>query len=646
MSKVFKLRVGKRGGSGLKKEALTQKMGLVLIAVSLVILLSIVSAFVAISKQNRVDSIMTHGRSLAYRVALHAERLLAQGEPRAREELADFVEMVEILGGRMGLAYAMIADTNGRILAHTDKTEVGVTHGDAVASKAISSNNPLHQVYHHSQLGAEMHEFSRPVFQRGARAWIVRVGLSTAMNPLISKDDARVLAVVAMLVFLLVPIFYYLLRSFLRPLTNWNDELASLLEKNEIRKLQCSEGGEIGAVVRRFNQVISKVSDRYESLQLALEEVEISNKILAYEKDRIESIIDNVKDGLLVTNGERCIVLVNREMERLLALDRAAVLGKPLEECLEQEEILALVRRATPQAKRFAEKNIEVSLTGSEGEQVLRVSHGPLLNNQDHVLGSMLIVRDVTVQKISARNQAEFIAHVSHELKTPLTTMKSYVEMLMDGEINDEETRSEFFNTISGETDRLARLIDNLLNISKIEMGSLMIRKDLLKSRELLEDVVRSVESQAVSKGVTLEVLLPDKLSDLSVDKDLFRIAVLNILGNAIKYTPSGGHVVLRVDEDDERLKIEIEDSGYGIAEEELPRIFEKFYRSGNREIRRQSGSGLGLALSREILALHDGQMEVTSRLGEGTCFTLSMPLDEQPHIKGFAGAFNALMNP
>jgi two-component system phosphate regulon sensor histidine kinase PhoR len=224
--------------------------------------------------------------------------------------------------------------------------------------------------------------------------------------------------------------------------------------------------------------------------------------------------------------------------------------------------------------------------------------------------------------------------------------MKSYVEMLMDGEVSDENTRDEFFNTISGETERLARLIDNLLNISKIEMGSLMLRQDLLKSRQFFEDVVKSIESQAMSKGIGLETVIPDKLSDLRVDKDLFRVAVLNILSNAIKYTPSGGKVFFRVEEDDDVMKIEIEDSGYGISKEELPRIFEKFYRSSNKDIRRQTGSGLGLALSKEILALHNGEIQVTSRLGEGTSFSLLMPLDEKPRLKGFERTLNALVNP
>ncbi len=636
----------KRNAPVFRKEVLTQRMGLILIGVSLAILAVIFSVFVALSQQRHLKSLMDDGRSLVYWVALYTEKELGEGTSHALDELGDFVEVIDLLGGKTGLLYAMITDTTGQVLAHTEAAAVGERRDDAVGQRAVASNNPLQQTYHDPGIGAEVHEFSRPVFHNGEKLWVVRVGLSTATNPLLSKDDRRVLSVVAMLVFLLVPIFYYLLRNFLRPLTAWNDELADLLDKNEIRKIRCSERGEVGEVVRRFNGVLSKVSDRYENLQVALDEVEVSNRILSYEKDRIESIVDNLKDAILVTNSARNIILVNREMEGFLGLDRGAALGKGLEECLDHGEILALVQRETPQGDHFAEKVVELSVESSGGEHVFRATHLPLLNAGDDVLGSMIVVRDVTAQKLTDRNQAEFIAHVSHELKTPLTTMKSYVELLMDGEISDEKTRAEFFNTISGETDRLARLIDNLLNISKIEMGSLMIRKNLLKSRELFEDVIRSVESQAVSKGVGLEAILPDKLSDLLVDKDLFRVAVLNILSNAIKYTPPGGHVVFRVDEDDERMKIEIEDSGYGISEEELPRIFEKFYRSANKEIRHQTGSGLGLALSKEIVALHNGEIEVTSRLEEGTCFSLRLPMDEKPRLKGFEGTFSALVNP
>jgi two-component system phosphate regulon sensor histidine kinase PhoR len=214
--------------------------------------------------------------------------------------------------------------------------------------------------------------------------------------------------------------------------------------------------------------------------------------------------------------------------------------------------------------------------------------------------------------------------------------------MLMDDEVSDRDTKIDFFNTITDETNRLSRLISNLLNIAKIEMGSLTIQKDLIKSREFLEDIVKSIESQAMSKHIKLDSIVPDKLTPLVMEKDLLRVSILNILGNAIKYTPEGGSVTFKVEEDDSHMTIDIFDTGYGISEEELPSIFDKFFRSSDEKIKEHTGNGLGLALSREIIRLHDGKIEVSSNLGQGTHFALKLPKEDSPRI----GDYNKRLSP
>lgn len=214
--------------------------------------------------------------------------------------------------------------------------------------------------------------------------------------------------------------------------------------------------------------------------------------------------------------------------------------------------------------------------------------------------------------------------------------------MLMDDELNDRDTKIEFYNTINVEADRLARLINNLLNISKIEMGSLMINKDLVKSREFLEDILVSLKSLGVSKNVKLESILPDKLSSLVIDKGLLHVAILNILSNAIKYTPQGGAVTIGAEEDESHIMIDVVDTGYGISNEDLPHIFDKFFRSSHESIQGQTGSGLGLALSREIIRLHNGEIEVTSKTGQGTHFTVTLPKADNPRIKNYDKSYHS----
>jgi two-component system phosphate regulon sensor histidine kinase PhoR len=218
---------------------------------------------------------------------------------------------------------------------------------------------------------------------------------------------------------------------------------------------------------------------------------------------------------------------------------------------------------------------------------------------------------------------------VTHELLTPLTTIKSYNEMLMDGEIHDEETQKEFLNTIMQETERLQNLIQNLLHISKIEMGTLSLHKSHVRGDALVKDCVTAVETAARKKHIAFESHLPEKSPNFFGDKELLKVAIINILGNAVKYTPEYGKVVFSFQEENGTAVFEVADTGHGISEEDLPHIFEKFYRSKHEDIVRQNGTGLGLNLTRQIVALHGGEIEASSELQKGTQFVIRIPMEE-----------------
>jgi signal transduction histidine kinase len=201
--------------------------------------------------------------------------------------------------------------------------------------------------------------------------------------------------------------------------------------------------------------------------------------------------------------------------------------------------------------------------------------------------------------------------------------------MLMEDEIDNIEMQKEFYNTISDETRRLTRLVKNLLNISKIEMGSLTLNKGLVKSDWLFDDCLTAVEGAAQKKKIAIERNLPDHFPSLFGDKELLKVGIINILGNAVKYTPKKGHIKFILTEQDDLVVFEVIDNGYGISKEDLPHIFDKFYRSADDRITEQSGSGLGLALTSEIIRLHGGEIKVTSKVDEGSHFIIRLPKEE-----------------
>ena len=201
--------------------------------------------------------------------------------------------------------------------------------------------------------------------------------------------------------------------------------------------------------------------------------------------------------------------------------------------------------------------------------------------------------------------------------------------MLMEGKVENKEMQKEFYNTISEETGRLSRLIRNLLNISKIETGSLTINKGLVKTSWLLEDCVSAIEPFALSKNITIEKILPDKFPSIVGDKELLKVAIDNLLINAVNYTPEGGTITFSINDRNNIVICEVADTGYGIADKDISHIFDKFYRSADPNIIERPGTGLGLSTTSEIIKLHGGKIEVQSESGKGTCFTIILPKEE-----------------
>ena len=631
----FRKSLNKTSPIKLKEEKFIQNFGLVSIGVSLVIIFITMSLFVLYAKQKRQKELTADGLTLSSMVASYDLNELD------RDNASKLLAIVNYSGSKSGLIYSVITDMNQKIIART-----GSMYEDnmLIAKRAASSNNPLQQKYKDSKTNHTIYEFSRPINENGQRTGTVRLGFSKDLNPLLSDRNIRGLLLIATLIFALVPIDYYLVRRSSQPLVALNEKLNNLLANNDFSKMGINFSKAFNTVADKCAQVISWYTDKYQKLKVSNEEMEVANSILSYEKERIESVINSIDDGIMVRDLVGKIKYVNRAMAYLMKLPSQEVIGKTIQDCFDNEELLSFIEVNQFNGNGFTQKNLDVSLKQFGKEQILHISYLPLLSSEESVLGNVIIAKNITAAKLAKENQSDFIAHVAHELRTPLTTITSYVEMLMDDEVSDRDTKIDFYNTINDEANRLARLISNLLNISKIETGSLTINKDMIKTREFLEDIVHSIEPQAISRNINLESILPDKLSALVVEKDLLRVSILNILGNAIKYTPKGRSITFKVVENDNHIEVNISDTGYGISEEELPHIFDKFFRSSDEQIKQHTGNGLGLALSREIIRLHDGKIEVSSKLGQGTQFKLTLPREDSPRISNYNKQLSSLI--
>jgi PAS domain S-box-containing protein len=388
-----------------------------------------------------------------------------------------------------------------------------------------------------------------------------------------------------------------------------------------------------------WNSLLERVSNR-----TALERIEDWLEMQQTPQDsRWSQVLDHLPDGIAVTGGDGVIVLANRSLHTLLGLT-----AEPTVNVNPIEALTALAPGESASIhSRFRSPHRPVVFELHQGqtlaEGVLRIARFPVRGSRmdspamsgnqsasprEESPGHVWSVRDVTQQKLAEELRNQFVSTATHELRTPLANIKAYAETLAAHEDIDPEQQKQFFNTINAEATRLSRFVDELLNVSQMESGALSLSRHETDLLRLTEEVVAHVQPEYEKKQIRFEQNLPVKLPKLHVDKDKVSAALVNLLGNAAKYTPEGGQVRLIVETKTSELQFHIEDTGYGIAPEEIPKLFDKFFRSDDERVRQVTGSGLGLTFTQEVARLHGGRVTVHSELDKGSRFTLSLPLN------------------
>jgi two-component system sensor histidine kinase VicK len=282
------------------------------------------------------------------------------------------------------------------------------------------------------------------------------------------------------------------------------------------------------------------------------------------------------------------------------------------------QKIVAAVQSAKA-SQQFESKSVNVE---GESESAFRVRVMPVLQKDP---GAIVLITDVSQQAKADAAREAFLAQVTHELRTPLTNIRAYTETY--AEFDDPKVQAECFNVINKETRRLARLVEEMLSRSQLDVGSMTVRRDDVDLLSLVGESVRDLNATAKSKGIDLQAKLPSKLPALRADRDKLSVVVNNLLGNALKYTESGGSVSIACQADDEQVRILVSDTGIGIGADDQLRIFEHLYRVDSQEVRTQLGSGIGLTTALEIIKAHGGDITVKSEAGKGSTFTIELPL-------------------
>ncbi len=388
---------------------------------------------------------------------------------------------------------------------------------------------------------------------------------------------------------------------------------------------------ELSAIAEGANEVLGTAQKAVADAAVQVKGYEIQLKVATAERQHAEAIIKSISDAVLVTSAFDEIVLANDAAAKTFNFDLRKSNRTPVDRMLSDTKMVDLIREMRQSKSVNGRRIVEHQIPSPAGDRTYKVTLSGVASAGGGDAGVVAVLHDMTREKEVAEMKNDFVSNVSHELRTPLASIKAYVEMLIDGEADDERTKTEFYEIIQGEANRLGRLIDNILNISRIESGLVKINKVPQSISVIVKEAFDVINPQAKLKQINLVEQLCPVFYQTFGDKDMIYQAVLNILSNSVKYTPPSGQVTVQtlVDENRKKVLVKISDTGVGIPPKDLPFVFDKFYRvEANNKMAK--GTGLGLSLVKHIVeTVHHGRALVTSEVGKGTVFSLELDLHE-----------------
>ena len=592
-----------------------ERLGLALIAASLIV----IAVIVAMLLDQQRDTRYAHVRDQAADVLalLSAISLEAHAEIRSAQALAGTTSAND-------LAYAVVTDSSGRVIDEMARSGVAIP-AQMVGSHTASTTWERELAVAVNGADVPMLEFATRLNDPSS-AGTVRLGYLRPAGG-VALGELPFLATLVLAVFLLTPIFYVLVRHEIRPMRRIMAEMEEAIGGSPFQAPKHASNTTLAAVVNRLNTFGAVAQTRINELEADATRLLTSGKLLSYQNQRLESVMEALPDSVLLLDESGSAIFANAKVQGLFGVAPDDVVGRSCDEWCEDRKIVDFIQRSQNKsvARRLVESLEFTPLANADKTFSLRV--WPLAAGQGAATrsGTLLIFRDVTTEYRAAESRGEFVAHLAHELKTPLNVLAMYSESLQMSGGLEENSRIEAVNAISDEIQRLTVLIDNLLNITRIEMGSLKLERQRVNLKELLQDAFNHVARSGRERSLEFVIEIPESIPATFVDKGLLRVALNNLLTNAIKYSNAGGTVTLGAEDTPEKLRIFVRDTGIGIRPEDQGRIFDRFFRADDEQTRSRSGHGLGLSLARDIVQLHHGALLVESAPGQGSTFTVEL---------------------
>lgn len=491
------------------------------------------------------------------------------------------------------------SDVDARMMEnHKNRPEVqSALRGDTGKSIRMSGTQKQQELY-----------IAVPVKTPGGVKGVVRMAVNLSG---IQKGMTNIKAVIGLAILVAFALTFLVVSTLapgiVAPLREMTAVAKNMAEGRLDAEVRVVTNDEVGALARSFN---------YMGLRLKETIGQITE-----ERNKLQTILTSMADGVIAIDREGRILLINPMVEKMFGVKPEDATGRGVIEVIRNYDLEKLLLGALVVNDSFT-REFEML---SPMVRTFRVHFAPL-RNASGTVGVVAVLRDITEIRKLERMRTEFVANVSHELRTPLTSIKGFVETLLDGAIEDKMLARHFLDVINEESERLTRLINDLLTLSRLEEKDAGVNKGPVEMAKVINSVVSMMSPRLKEKNLELTTDITDGLPVIQADKDMVGQLLINLLDNAVKYTPEGGRIKVEAQPVQQGIKVVVGDTGIGIPEESLPRLFERFYRVDKARSREMGGTGLGLAIVKHILELHGGSIEVKSTPGRGTAFTFYLP--------------------
>ncbi|MDD5155959.1 MAG: ATP-binding protein [Candidatus Omnitrophica bacterium] len=523
----------------------------------------------------------------------------------------DFQVLASRIGSDLGLR-ATIIGIDGKVLGDTDLTDEQLVKienhaGRPEIKEALKSGLGISKRFSYT-VNKDM-LYIAAAFGKEKPEGVLRFSVPLSDIDILQAGMHRVVGVSIIGILLLSLVLTFLVSLFVsRPLSEMSMIAKFMAAGDFSKKAPVYYADEIRELAQSLNLMSEEIKDKIEKLNS--------------ERAKLDLVLSSMFEGVIVTDENENIILMNPSLRRIFLVESEPEGKKPIE-VIRNTAVQDMIDRILKGKQHLATEEILVTMPE---ERILRVNGVPILRN-DKFEGAILVFHDITELRRLEQIRQDFVANVSHELRTPISSIKGYAETLLEGALKDKHNAKDFINIIYQDAERLSQLINDLLDLSRIESGKMKMNVVELDPVSVIKRAMTVIDNQAKVKSIALKLDFAPELPDIKADETRLSQVLINLLDNAIKYTPENGSVTISAAVSADALQIDVSDTGIGISDKDLPRIFERFYRVDKARSRELGGTGLGLSIVKHIVQAHGGQVWVKSEPGLGSTFSFTIPL-------------------